>query len=900
MGIHGLGGSHVPPEGIGGVHSHNNSDSMPPPPSTPTYDNMHTWLQGVGTWFAETYPSGQSSTDGTFMSQWIGNFSVEMSNSKLPTGVSFQQVISATQNLFKSYNGTSSTYGSQISAMTACFVSDYNNLSGMLTNQLEPGYKQAVDTYNSYKKKLTAIQAKVAKNKSNANYSNMLTDISNIENYMSAISNKLDKIKANIASYTKIIDQGSAAQAEFSESNFTLFLAGSTDASQFTKQLNDVDPEKNGTSTAAQDDENYFSSEMTMLTGDIDTKITQINNWINPTPSGGLPTPPKPPYTGAAVRSYGQALYQWIGGMMNSPSPPLSPDELQFLHKNVGDLGQNALNATSTQLTNDMNFFTGMVVPIAHVPTGGIAKLMKPVIDAAIALDSKYESTVNKLNTVVGLQEQDINKLNQATALLKKILSKGKLDADDKAQINSLNSSISKLQSQLKTLNGDISKIKQEITKYGKMPEQMWSYIFQAAAKSHRGANAEITAINKLSSEIVDPSDDPSYSNAYKELFHKFGVNVPKILSSVVSFRESLQKGNKYPPPPKLQPGEMYMDMQYFNNVVRAGDVQAAFEAYFQSLEAANINRIILSFAQFSDIGKASPDTASDTVFQDIAAHPTAWKTFLSVAKENHMQIQMSFGGEDANSTTWALPSDAGGPAKAAQWLYDNVFTDKQGDLVVQNIDYDIEDNGFPASGADLQNCLSFMQAIHGLLAKHDPPGRCVLTGEGHLAPPESGASPALFWGKIDPGPPPVYSDNIFNTMFDDANLMLYGQNYYLAPHWITSWIGSMGGDTKNPSDPINAKILSEIHIGFQDSINYNDPGADGSGSQQIFTQSNGQAAAIRYEELLAELKSKGYDVSSIGGPFVWPNFESKTPLPSSQFETDFYKELNMWNELNN
>lgn len=292
----------------------------------------------------------------------------------------------------------------------------------------------------------------------------------------------------------------------------------------------------------------------------------------------------------------------------------------------------------------------------------------------------------------------------------------------------------------------------------------------------------------------------------------------------------------------------------------------------------ANLQDIIKE-AQVA-VPNASIDQA-DTFMQWISSNPEQFKQFADLAHQNGVKIDLSFGGALAAGSQFTIPGD---PTDTATNLHN--FMTEYG---IDSVDFDIE-QGFPTDPTSSDNFRTFFSTLHSLCQEDSPAKTVLLTSEGGVAANAQGMLKALF--QDNQGNP------IFNKMFDGLNLMLYSDtDYYVSAtnqtYGIQGWMDVIGA--KN--DP---SIAQKIHLGFDDGVNYMNGSEDGE-NKPISAASNGQAAAMRYEQVLETLKSNGYS-TNLGGILVWPDM-NKNPyssMPETQFESDFQQELNNWNTLNN
>ena len=299
------------------------------------------------------------------------------------------------------------------------------------------------------------------------------------------------------------------------------------------------------------------------------------------------------------------------------------------------------------------------------------------------------------------------------------------------------------------------------------------------------------------------------------------------------------------------------------------------FGAYFAHLKQEGVNKLDLAFAQLSSItsllnGTGQQASQSDklaTMFnpsypvkdssgKDLA--PNFLSYMVSVAHENGIKVDISFGGAAGKDGDFKLPKSGSDSAHDLSTFMKNSGID--------SVDFDIENSSLFEQNSK-EDLSSFFSTLHSDLKSAGK--ESTLTVEGGVLQ-DSNYEPLL--------------EN-FNQNFDSVNLMLYSNTQYtLNPDnnriWpgVKSWIEKVG-------DP------SKIHIGFYDSIPYESPSANQDGGSFSIkpNSSRGSAAAQIYQQMISQLNLP--PGQSLGEPFFWndnPGDDS-----SEKVMQDFYNTLN-------
>jgi len=249
-------------------------------------------------------------------------------------------------------------------------------------------------------------------------------------------------------------------------------------------------------------------------------------------------------------------------------------------------------------------------------------------------------------------------------------------------------------------------------------------------------------------------------------------------------------------------------------------------------------------------------------------------KLFVDTAHQAGICVDIAFGGEDASGLKiCGVGETATGQAQKLAQFMDNYGFD--------SVDFDLEDTGAVTFAKENTNAeqREFFEELQKALA---PKGRSViLTIEG-----------ATSWAKVLDA---LFYDNagnpIFKDLFNGLNLMLYSQTeYYIDANNVTWGIDQW-------MDIIGKESAAMIHIGFEDHVPYENPGASAGEHYHITTTNRGTAAAQVYQQLGVKLQADGYP-SQLGSPFWWPDegIDSYDPNQTgsviSDTMVDFYKAL--------
>jgi hypothetical protein len=298
---------------------------------------------------------------------------------------------------------------------------------------------------------------------------------------------------------------------------------------------------------------------------------------------------------------------------------------------------------------------------------------------------------------------------------------------------------------------------------------------------------------------------------------------------------------------------------------------------FFNHLKSEGVKKIDLSFAQLNDIqnlyldsltppqGDGTNYRPSDSLQQilhsvdpsgrvfnqppyevcDSSGNPVA-PNFLSwligYAHSQGIEVDLSFGGAAGGGKDYKLPQDPVTSAKNLAAFVNNMGFD--------SVDFDFESHD-PFTQNSPQDLSTFFSTLHSQLQTQGKQSTITLMG-----------------GALDD---PAYNPVTQNlNLFDGVNLMLYSNTqYYLNAKGNTVWPGIEGWLSKMPGqDP------SKLHIGFYDSIPYEQASANGDAAQFDIRpgSSRGQAAAEIYQQLCQQLQTDGYlkPGQTLGNPFFW------------------------------
>lgn len=259
----------------------------------------------------------------------------------------------------------------------------------------------------------------------------------------------------------------------------------------------------------------------------------------------------------------------------------------------------------------------------------------------------------------------------------------------------------------------------------------------------------------------------------------------------------------------------------------------AYLDTWFTALKTKGCTQINLAFAQITDIPSLNDNTGKSSAPTDVgyilkenykiaSTDVNFLQYFIQYAHNNGMQVGLSFGGEASNVANFTIP--AGQETNYATQL--KSFLDR---YKIDTIDFDLE--GQTAQTATNASLLAFFTAL-------SPLSSMTLTVEGALSslPLALKNNIALFRGGV--------------------NLMLYSKDSYYI-------------DVQNDSWGLNQwlQITKNIHLGFYDSIPYENPSASASGKSYIKSGSNltrSQAVQFIYQSVCKDL---GVQLTS---PFWW------------------------------
>jgi hypothetical protein len=246
---------------------------------------------------------------------------------------------------------------------------------------------------------------------------------------------------------------------------------------------------------------------------------------------------------------------------------------------------------------------------------------------------------------------------------------------------------------------------------------------------------------------------------------------------------------------------------------------------------------------------------------------------FIAKARAKNITVDLSFGGAVAGPDDMVLPS---GGEKAAQ----NLVT-FMSNYSFDRVDFDLEGSGatYIVEKNDPDELEAFFTTLHTELAKVEK--EVVITVEGSIQNGPEGTLKSLFQN--------------YASKFDGSNLMLYSQSQYyidaVNETWgITEWISTL--KTLANEELTEAQIISGLHIGFYDSIDYTNPASSAGEQYEVPAGlTNGAAASYVFQQMEKELQTALPDMEiEFGAPFLWT--DTPQDLPTNTFMEEFFNEL--------
>jgi len=476
-------------------------------------------------------------------------------------------------------------------------------------------------------------------------------------------------------------------------------------------------------------------------------------------------------------------------------------------------------------------------------PISPDAQKAQDLLTQAQQLEKALAQELSLVEGKVCTLESQIEQLSSQIASLKKIIDSGSYSPEVAALLQKTEGELAAAQAALAPLQNRLSNLDAEETS----ASSLLSQIQQLAQSIIQGTSDDLATLSALCDRLGGMKDAfeshelPSWNSSLDALKSQ--------LSQLTADATTLQQNIN--PSPSANGNTTYLDMNVLTNALNQFMIwwpdqkldMAKVDQYLSSLisqlKAAGISQIDLGFLQISDIDNLELDPG----IQEL----------IKMAHQNGMKVDLSFGGEDGTAMQICKGGEtpSGQAMKLAQFIKDNG---------IDAVDFDIENGSFSQVNAP-QDARLFFQTLHSQLGAEGK--TMALTIMGSIGTWAKGFLKELFYD--DNGAP------IFSSLFDDLNLMLYSmtQGYISAdnPDWgIEGWL-----------DVIGHENASKLHVGFEDMIDYSQPGAIAGQSYPVDTTDSGTAAAEIYKQLLQQLEQAGYP-SSLGNPFFWPDLRKHTP----------------------
>ncbi len=895
MGVQGVGSGNVPPKGPSSVGK-GSKGGPPTPPSKPDPATTEAYISQVRDWLnnggSAQYTPKQPSAD-SFAKYYLDTLNDQASGSSPDLSAiisNVQKVIIKPDDktfMLATIMGQSlSTYEGISSALSTAMV-HLNEANSQLT--------QIVSYAKNLQSQIAGMKDGPAKTQAQADLTKCQATITK---YQAAITTLSAQAKSDIEPFmTKFEGQWGKMMTDFNS-----YVKTPSDAlyQQIGQEHNDMPPWLTADQTAfvqgnSQTGALGVNQVFYGLSG-LENALINVDREIHggsaptPTPWPGPSTKPKPPtgnnITNGTVIDFIRDVQQWLGV---GGASKFSKVELQFVSQ---FLNNEANKANGTYDQTSLKAILSSVNLIALNPTKTVLEGINEIAKFNVSFGSYSGAIAGIINRMPMMEAQiaqdlaSIKKFEKAAASTKDPATKKKILAQLQAAQDDLNkceASLKSCESQKSYLSGLLSNAKGVNTQM----QAAWEKFMTSTTTGAR--KAALSEMHKLAKEI--PAKLDSKAKKVQTTMKNLSTSISTDEDNIVAARKMM---TNYPPPPKLPPGQMYLQSNELQGILAKGTspakMKAAIDAYLAELSKENIDTLNLAFTQLNDIEKFINGTkisgaTPDTLVQWINDNPSAWKTFETEANAKGFKLDFSFGGQNAQAADWALPAGQG--AQMAQALIQKLTVN--GKLMVQKFDFDVELQGF--ANGDMANLKAFFTQLH--TSADALGGQTLLTSMGSVTDwVESNIG-----GKITKGPLyDLFFDDqgnpAFSKMFDGLNLMMYSQtDYYLDASnkdgdSIEDWINLIGKQN-----------VGMIHLGFEDNVPYT------AGHNPVWAPTEGQAAAMQYERLLTQLQKDGYIDSThqLGGPFFWPdsNINSSADFPHQDFEQDFYNELDRWNWLN-
>ncbi len=338
-----------------------------------------------------------------------------------------------------------------------------------------------------------------------------------------------------------------------------------------------------------------------------------------------------------------------------------------------------------------------------------------------------------------------------------------------------------------------------------------------------------------------------------------------------------------------------FVDWSTTPPTLKMNELKTYTSSLINQLHSGGIKTFDLSFAQLSDIpllkaGKFSDCSATDSM-EMLAKNTSDAKTpqgenilqFLTsqlAAANPPIEPVISFGGAAATPNDFDLGfSDKQTPESLAKDLIDFIK-----EYHIGGVDFDFEST---ATGIVSMNGADKLAAFFGDLHQAGVATTLTVPADVNNWGPHGAYLNSLF----DVAP--------FQNLFDGINLMCYnGQSYLDANNasWgIVQWVKALAADMGNNYQ----EAAALMHIGFSDSLDYNNPATNAGEQWQVPAGlSNGQAAAWIMQQIITQVRTELGDQNiTFGTPLFWegkanyaigPGGESEFMPTTNSFEEQF------------
>ncbi len=348
--------------------------------------------------------------------------------------------------------------------------------------------------------------------------------------------------------------------------------------------------------------------------------------------------------------------------------------------------------------------------------------------------------------------------------------------------------------------------------------------------------------------------------------------------------------------------------------------VQPIIASLITQLQASGVSSVSLSFAQVSDIpnlasgqwtntgntdsildmfqngnGVTTPPPVVNTSTGQTVA-PNLLQYFNSQMNNAGIKVDLSIGGQDANSGSWNIGSN---PAATATQLSNFMSANN-----FASCDFDIENPSALISANGQGNVATFFSTLHTNLQSAGKTSSITLDCNVPATPPGWDNSVLNFLFQNPSG------GCVFPTYFDSVNIMNYG-----GPNNPQGGSTNAYLDANNPVDGLQqwlavvGNVPSRLHVGFCVGTDYTNAatytGITGQTNWAsvipgLTSMSPGAAAAAVYQALLAQVQTNtGINMSTMGAPFWWASDPMNPPpagtppaFTADTMMSDFYTAL--------